>query len=306
MTIRNTLSPIQFYRTKEESDWKKDYSFGQIYPLRANQSTLLPLQVFIEGANSTDAVHLQIDVISVVDDSVVAELSLQDEVNFQWFEYNMNGINGLVILCSDYTTFDEPLPIGQYYLGIYNEGEREYIGYSDAITIVDDYGLAGDDSYLTIRWWNDEDIITPNGFYLSRRAIEEASESEEWRTRYEIKLCTELGKPDYEFEEEGENRDGYFYPIKQISYKKYKATFLANEPLLDAMRIIRLCDHVEIFDKYGNKYNPDTFLITPKWTEQGNIASVEMEFTTDTVVKKIGMIKNILNDFNDDFNNSYS
>ena len=34
-----------------------------------------------------------------------------------------------------------------------------------------------------------------------------------------VYVCSELGKPEYKFEEEGENRDGYFFPEKQISEK---------------------------------------------------------------------------------------
>ena len=75
------------------------------------------------------------------------------------------------------------------------------------------------------------------------------------------------------------------------------------------MRLIRLSDIVVVRDKYGRTYNCDTFLITPNWQTQGDLASVEIEFTTSTVVKKIGrgyIVPNsgdFNNDFNDDFNN---
>ena len=74
------------------------------------------------------------------------------------------------------------------------------------------------------------------------------------------------------------------------------------------MRFIRMADYVVVTDKYGRKYNCDTFLITPKWQTQGNLASVEIEFQTDTVVKKIGRGYIISNkgDFNGDFNNDFN
>ena len=112
--------------------------------------------------------------------------------------------------------------------------------------------------------------------------------------------------PDYEFEEEGEERDGYFFPEKQISEKTYKFSFLAPEYLCDVMRLIRLSDIVQVTDKYGHLYNVDSFLIEPKWQQQGNLANVECEFQTDTVVKKIG--RGYINghaDFNGDFNNDF-
>ena len=73
------------------------------------------------------------------------------------------------------------------------------------------------------------------------------------------------------------------------------------------MRFIRLSDIVEVRDQYGNLYRADTFLITPKWETQGDLASVEVEFTCDTVAKKIGYaITNNLGDYNDDYNDDFN
>jgi hypothetical protein len=101
-------------------------------------------------------------------------------------------------------------------------------------------------------------------------------------------LNTQLGKPEYGFEEEGEKRDGLFFPSKMISEKTYKFSFLANEPLCDVMRLARMADHVKVTDRYGGVYVCDTFLMTPKWETQGNVASVEVEFQTNLVAKRIG------------------
>ena len=71
------------------------------------------------------------------------------------------------------------------------------------------------------------------------------------------------------------------------------------------MRFIRLSDYVKVTDRYGNVYRADTFLITPKWEQQGNLASVELEFTCDTVAKKIPRPLSIIGDFNQDYNDDY-
>jgi hypothetical protein len=118
-------------------------------------------------------------------------------------------------------------------------------------------------------------------------------------------LQTQIGKPDYEFDEQGEQRDGLFFPEKMLSWKKYKMTILASEYLCDVMRFIRLSDLVFVRDQFGNKYRCDTFLITPKWEVQGDLASVEIEFTCDTVAKKIGRGRIYLGSFNDDYNDDY-
>ena len=121
-------------------------------------------------------------------------------------------------------------------------------------------------------------------------------------------LATQLGKPEYEYEEEGEKRDGYFFPEKILSQKKYKFTILATEYLCDVMRFIRLADVVQIRDQWGNVFLADTFLMTPDWKEQGDLASVEMEFTCDTVAKKIGRgyVLGSLGDYNNDYNNDFN
>jgi hypothetical protein len=156
-------------------------------------------------------------------------------------------------------------------------------------------------AYLKIEWWDVDDFVMDGA-----RIVYPLGEDSWFKNC--LLLNTELGKPDYEFNEEGEQRDGYFFPELQISEKKYKATFLASEYLCDVMRFIRMADYVKITDKYGNIYRADTFLITPKWETQGDLASVEVEFTCDTVAKKVG--RGIFGlgeygDFNDDYNNDY-
>ena len=54
------------------------------------------------------------------------------------------------------------------------------------------------------------------------------------------------------------------------------------------MRLARMADHVKITDRYSTVYECDTFLITPKWEVQGNVASVDAEFQTNMVAKRIG------------------
>ena len=83
--------------------------------------------------------------------------------------------------------------------------------------------------------------------------------------------------------------------------------FLASEYLLDVMRFIRMADYAYI-TKNGQQYKLDTFLITPEWEDNGDVASVEAEFDTATVAKKIGRayIQASGGDFNNDFDNDFN
>jgi hypothetical protein len=187
-----------------------------------------------------------------------------------------------------------PMPLNQldgiYYMTL-SDGAQTW--YSEMFTVVQDVS-----GYLKIQWWDIENLVFDAGQIVYKN-------SDFKNTLY---LCTELGKPDYEFEEDGEERDGYFFPEKQISVKTFKCTILAPEFLCDVMRFIRMADYIHITDKYGREYDCDTFLITPKWQTQGDLASVEIEFKTNTVVKKIGRGYIISNkgSFNDDFNNDFN
>ena len=187
-----------------------------------------------------------------------------------------------------------PMPLNQldgiYYISV-SDGVQTW--YSEMFTVVQDVS-----AYLKIQWWDVENLVFDAGQIVY-------TEPNYKNTLY---LCTELGKPEYEFEEDGEERDGYFFPEKQISVKTYKCTILAPEYLCDVMRFIRMADYIHITDKYGREYDCDTFLITPKWETQGDLASVEIEFKTNTVVKKIGRgyILGNKGDFNEDFNTDFN
>ena len=97
-------------------------------------------------------------------------------------------------------------------------------------------------------------------------------------------IPADIAMPDYTFEEEGEERDGFFFATKQTSEKTYRFAFLATEEICDALRIVGLSDMVSITDQLGRRYICDKFSMTPDWQQQGYLASVACEFQTDTVV----------------------
>ena len=195
-----------------------------------------------------------------------------------------------VIVYPSLLPFAIDTPDGIYYARM-TDGVN--VWYSEMFTIVGD--LSG---YLKIEWYDVENFVFDAGQIVYQNP----------KFHNVLYLCTELGKPEYTFEEEGETRDGYFFSEKQISEKTYRCMALAPEYLCDVMRFIRMSDKVFVTDKYGRQYDCDTFLITPKWQTQGDLASVEIEFETATVAKKIGrgyITPGRKGDFNNDFNNDF-
>lgn len=185
--------------------------------------------------------------------------------------------------------FTASFPNGQYYAVM---ADSHNIWYSEIFTVVNDI-----EPYLKIEWWDLEDFVMDAGTIVYKNPA----------FKNVLYLDATIAKPEYPFEEEGETRDGYFFPVKMISEKRYRFKFFASEYLLDVMRFIRMADFAQITAN-GQVYSLDTFLITPEWEENGDVASVEAQFDTATVAKKIGVgyIKAQRGDFNDDFNNDYN
>lgn len=167
------------------------------------------------------------------------------------------------------------LPIGQYYLRLY-DGAHYY--YSDFVTITEADDMS---EYLKIEWWDFEDFVMDAG-----RIVYDLGGGEIYHNI--LYLQAEVAKPEYTFEDEVEKRDGYDFATKQISAKTYRFSFLAPEYLLDAMRFVRMADRIVITNA-EQEYIPSAFLITPSWEKEGDIAGVEAQFQTDTVAKKIGL-----------------
>ena len=123
----------------------------------------------------------------------------------------------------------------------------------------------------------------------------------------QIYMNTQIGKPEYDFEEEATDRMGYTFIESQVSKKIYKFVFLAPEYLCDALRIVRLCENKKITSKL-QVYDLTTFSMEPEWEDQGDLAAVECEFETDTVIANIGGYEPELvgGDFNNNFNNDFN
>lgn len=285
MQQNNNTSVLPWYTDIKQQDSRKAYSFGEIYPLFAPANMLLPFQVIRDTReNGITSFKLFGKDGKLVKDltSIINEAGLQI-CRFESLGYDVIVYPGNLLLSIN--QFD-----GVYYCEM-SDGVQ--IWWSEMFTAVQDIS-----SYLKIEWWDVDNFIMESGQIVYSNP----------KFKNVLYFCADLSRPEYEFEEEGEERDGYFFPEKQISQKTYKSTILATEYMCDVMRFIRMADYIRITDKYGIQYNCDSFLMTPTWQEQGNIASVEIEFKTDTVAKKIGRgyTFGTRGDYNDDFNNDFN
>ena len=284
----NNYSVLPFYTDIKEQNHRKPYAFGEVYALFALVNQILPFQIDVAAAPTAPIEVYLVDFDSGTETDISSELQGLSTVQID--SYSLIVYPSIMPMA---TAFEQ----GRYYLHLhytYDGGSQDY--FSEVFTWV-----ASVQNYLKVEWYDRENLLLDDGAVCYKTPL--------YRVKHFLYLATELGKPDYTFEEEGESRDGYFFPTKQLSEKVYRFTFVAPEYICDVMRFIRLSDIVNVYDPYGRVYKCDTFLITPKWLTQGDLAQVDCEFETNTVAKKVGAsvdAEDIGGDFNNDYNDDYT
>ena len=284
MIPNNNLSVLPWYDSIERQNARKWWVYNKVYPLFTPAGFMLPFQVMREH-RTNEIVSFR---IYKRDNSLVGDFTQVMK------ETGLKVINPIGAREIDVIVYSGLLPAftkfanGQYY-AVMSDGVQTW--YSEMFTIVND--ISG---YLKLEWWDVDDFYMDEGVIIYKSPL----------FRNKLYLCADIAKPEYIFEEDGETRDGYFFPAKQISEKRYHFTFLASEYLLDVMRFVRMADYAQI-TKNEQVYKLDTFLISPEWEDNGDVASVDAEFDTATVAKKIGrgFVTTTNGDFNNDYNNDF-
>ena len=285
MIPNNNLSVLPWYSSIEQQNARKWWIYGRIYPLYTPAMFMLPFQILRTHRTGTTISSFR---VYTKDGTLVGTYTQQiRDAGLTIKQFATLGYD-VIVFPALFPVFSQ-MENGQYYAVVY-DGTQTW--YSEMFTVVNDI-----QPYLKLTWWDLSDFVMDAGTIVY--------ESPSFKNV--LYLQANIAKPEYQFEEEGETRDGYFFPTKQISEKRYRFTFLASEYLLDVMRLIRMADYAEI-EANGQRYSLDTFLITPDWEDNGDVAAVEAVFDTATVAKKIGLgyIKAQRGDFNDDFNNDYN
>lgn len=290
MIPNNNFSCLPFYDDIRDQNARKWWVYGRVYPLFTPADKLLPFQIIMEGDNASTTTIAHVDLF---DKNGALVYNLDGVLPFL---YKVQKSGFWVIVFQGTYTIPYYLDLGQYYL-------RMQIGsaykYSEVFTVIKDM-----EPYLKIQWWDLEDFVMDAGTIIYNA---ESTNHEAVNFKNTLYLESDIAKPEYLFEDENENRDGFYFPIKQISEKKYRFSFLASEYMLDVMRFIRMADHIEI-TYHGKLFQPDSFLLTPEWVDEGDVATVDAEFETGTVAKKLPAIPSIPgtgHSFDDSFDESF-
>jgi len=256
---------LPIYDSLAKQNHRKDYSFGEVYPLITPHKTILPFQRI--RATRPDAVGLVTAKLKNLKGVEILDITAQ--LIATGLIINRYAVLGFdIIIYPGNVEMDIELDHGTYYLE-FNDGTQTF--YSEIYNSVPNVS-----NCLKIEFWDTENVAINSGLIDFTNDF-----------KFKVYLDTQVGRPNYEFEEEITKRDGYQFVEKQLSEKTFKFNFYAPEYLCDAMRIIRMMDNITISSR-GDNYNADQFLISPKWQKGGYYADVEAEFQCDTIIKKTG------------------
>lgn len=256
-TPNNNFNILPWYTSLEKLNSKKWYAFGQTWPLICPNDSILPFQFVVPGViTSVSTITL------ITPDNFVTKTSVQPVIIA-----NEKAGYSVIMVHPGITSLGTTLKVGQYRAQL-------VIGldtfYSEMFTVVDNIS-----DYIKLTYWNDENLYYNGG---------EVNYSNNFK--YTMYICSTIGKPEYEFEEELTKRAGYKFLESQTSNKIYKFNFVAPEFICDAMRLIRLSDYIKL-EYDGDSYNALSFSYEPKWETQGDLASVDVEFDTDAIIQKL-------------------
>ncbi len=282
MTPNNNYNILPFYSTIAEQNHRKWYAYGNIYTLISPNYKLLPFQIVRPHSTAP----LTLGVLYKLGLSIGT--NLLTEFNFAGLHITPFTTEGYDLIINDSVlAFPDGLLLapGHYYVEL-TDGTN--VWYSEVFTVVNDLT-----PFMKLEYWDPAKISYAGGHI-------------DYTAPYKnyLYIQTEIGKPEYPFEETAQTRDGHIFVEKQISEKKYIFKFIAPEYLCDALRLVRMHSHITIY--FQNKqYSVESIIFDPKWQEQGDLAAMDVEFRCDTVVKKIGRGLTY-SDAGGDFNHDYS
>ena len=288
MNRNNNLSPIPFYETLTEQDFRRWYTYGNMFKNPVSDRNLLPFTFRYPCASSFTISDIVFHKCcgEVVDGNGSFNLSFDESFHVGGGSYSdtllaniTSSISGGVVTVF-YTApnINLGLPIGYYYIEIVSsvDGATKRF-YSDIFYVSKSLG-----TFVHVKWYDGSDLELSEGGKIPY--------GQTYAGRYycnELHLDTEVGMPEYTMTEDGEERDGRFFPIKQISEKKYHCKAVLSEAVCDCLRTAGMADVVTIVDTFGRTYNVEHFEIEVNWLDGGSLAEVDITFETDTIVKKI-------------------
>lgn len=279
MSPNNNFNILAWYDSIDQQNHRKSYVYGSIWGLIAPDNSILPFQFVSPGSLG--------NVTSIVVKSLNSNKSidLTGKLDIQVTNHTDDDNNAYSIVMHKGNSIISPkLSEGRHYI-VLKQGTKTW--YSEVFTVVSNISC-----YIKLEYWDNDNLYFKGGHIDYTSGF-----------KFVCYLSTKIGKPSYPFEEELTERDGYKFIEKQTSSKVYNMTFNAPEFMCDALRLVRMCDNINITSD-GKVYRALSFSVDVDWEDYGDVAAVDAEFETDTVVTKIANILNGPSESGTTFNNA--
>lgn len=288
-TSNNNYSILPWYDAVSRQNHRKSYAQGQVWPLISKINRLPCFQIYRE-ALGTPGVPDPITTFTIthIESGTVYNILATSGLGIEQYSPPNLTAYDLIVYTGQYDapgTFKE----GQYE-GVISDGTNTW--YSERFFM---RSYLGD--LIKISYWHDVPFLVPLHHISYREPF--------YNFLY---LNSEINRPAYPEEEEVVERDGYRFPIFQVSKKTFRIVgLLLPEFMCDALRLLWMHHYCTVeFD--GITYYPDSIrVIYGEWEKPGHLCGVTIEFVTDTVATQTGFIKNANDggdydqtDYNDD------
>ena len=279
MSPNNNFNILAWYDSIDQQNHRKSYVYGSIWGLIAPDNSILPFQFVSPGSLG--------NVTSIVVKSLNSNKSidLTGKLDIQVTNHTDDDNNAYsIVMHKGNSTISPKLSEGRHYI-VLKQGTKTW--YSEVFTVVSNINC-----YIKLEYWDNDNLYFKGGHIDYTSGF-----------KFVCYLSTKIGKPSYPFEEELTERDGYKFIEKQTSSKVYNMTFNAPEFMCDALRLVRMCDNINITSD-GKVYRALSFSVDVDWEDYGDVAAIDAEFETDTVVTKIANILNGPSESGTTFNNA--
>ena len=268
--------PLRIYENLNHRNRNRTGDFGKVFKLLCPLNYILPFQIRRNIAvNTITSVVLVSTADGTETDITTGYIAGSQIVIFPFDTYDQ-------IVHYGTQTLNTNIVAGEYYIRI-EDGVN--IWYTEDITYTDFAAdLSNGCSYTKIVYWDTCDI---GGMFYRMKEINN------FFPQYKniIYLDLEIGKPEYEYEEEGEEDElGQFFPDFKKVEKEYFIEGVFPEFMVDALTLIPLhisrTGVVEVLTQYGYTAEIDTFTVEPSWQgKYGVYALTELRFSSEFITK---------------------
>lgn len=259
MSQNKELQLLPFYDNRSKQNHLKWWTYGKVFSIISELDKVPPFQIQKEkNGQAVSALTLvnfndgsEIDILS---NATTAGLNIAVFDDYEIIIYPSTLLLGI-----------QDIEIGFYYLRITYSTTTLY---SEVFGMVDDVS-----EFIKIEYYHSEDFCFPDGHIDYSHPF-----------RNFLFIPSDIAKPSIVYEEQVIEREGFNLPVQQISFVLHRFSMYAPEFLIYALRVVQLHDFVKITYS-GFTFDVDEILMTsPKWEGNGDIAVLDFEFKTNTIV----------------------